>query len=110
MQIIRCLAAIALLILPATAFAHGGGEHVMGTVKAVDAGSLTVETMDKKEVKVILGDKTRFEKDGVPASAKDLTVGARVVVHTAKGTEAGDLFAVVVKFGDRSKADPPPKP
>jgi hypothetical protein len=110
MQIIRYLAAIALVILPVSALAHGGGEHIMGTVKAVDGGSLIVETMEKKAVKVVIDDKTRFEKDGAPASARDLTVGARVVVHTAKRKDAGDLTAVLVRVGDGPKAEPAPKP
>jgi hypothetical protein len=99
MQMIRYFAMLVALALPASALAHGGGEHIMGTVKAVDATSLTVETKDKKEVKVLFDDKTKFEKGGATASAKDVSVGARVVVHTAKKAGATEPTAVLVKLG-----------
>jgi len=42
-----CCALIAGLAIPALALAHGGGPHLMGTVKAVDSKSLTIETTDR---------------------------------------------------------------
>ncbi len=71
----------------------------MGTVKAIDASALTVETMDKKEVKIVVDEKTKFEKGSAAASWKDLSVGERVVVHTMKKPGAAELVAILVKFG-----------
>lgn len=87
---------MAAMLAPA-AWAHGGQDHLMGTVKAVDASSITVETKDKKETKVLVDANTKFEKSGAAAALKDLSVGDRVVIHAAK--KGSDLTAVMVKFG-----------
>ena len=98
MQMLSRLALIAAFAFPLAALAHGGGEHVMGTVQAVADDGLTVETADKKSVRVAFDAHTRFEKDGAPSSAKELHAGDRVVVHAAKQHGPGDAVAVLVKF------------
>ena len=97
-QLIKHIALIAALAFPAAALAHGGGKHVMGTVKQVDATGLTVEHKDKT-VKVVFDENTKFEKNGAASSAKELAPGERVVVHTAKKQGVSDPVAVLVKFG-----------
>ena len=99
MKVMTFIAAIFLLILPMAARAHGGVEHIMGTIKTIAATSLTVEVKDKSEVKILLDDKTKFEKDGAPATAKDMTVGTRVVVDAKKKEGGGEPLAVLVKLG-----------
>ena len=89
---------LAALVLLAPAYAHEGMEHVPGMAKAVDDKTITVETAGKKEVVVAFDDKTTFEKGGKPATAKDLAVGEKVVVHAKKGPD-GALKAAIVKFG-----------
>ncbi len=101
MQFIKQITLIASLAFPAAALAHGGGEHLMGTVKTVDEKGLTVETKEKKEVKVVFDDKTKFEKDGAASSAKELSAGTRVVVHTTKKQDVNKPVAVLVKFGSK---------
>ena len=95
----------AALSWQAPALAHGGSEHLMGTVKAVDDQSLTVDTKNRKEAKVKVDADTKFEKSGQPATAKDLSVGDRVVVHTRSGK--GRQTAVLVKFGPQKTAEAP---
>jgi preprotein translocase subunit YajC len=85
-------AAAFLLSASASAFAHGGMEHVMGTVKSVSASSITVATKEK-DVEVKLDEATKYE--GAASSAADLKPGERVVVH-AKRAAAG-LHAEIVK-------------
>jgi hypothetical protein len=99
--------AVVVFLFPLLTFAHGGGKHVMGTVKAVEDKGLTVETTDKKEVKVTIDASTKVEKAGAPASLKDLNAGDRVVVHTAKPDKSGILKAVLVKFGAPTAAAHP---
>jgi hypothetical protein len=100
------VAAIVLFSSP-LALAHGGGKHVMGTLKSVEDKALTVQTKDRKEVNVAVDQDTRFDKAGVPATIKDLAPGERVVVHTAKPTRPGELKAVLVKFGASPGGTPP---
>ncbi len=72
---------------------------VMGTVKAVSASSITVETMDKapKPVTITVLPSTKFTKDGTVTSVKDLKIGDGVVVSVKPN---GDKFeAVSVTFG-----------
>ncbi len=99
MQLIKQIALVAALVFPAAALAHGGGEHIMGTLKAVNEKGITVETKEKNDVQVVFDDKTKFEKNGVASSAKELSAGDRVVVHTTKKEGSTDPVAVLVKFG-----------
>ncbi|HYM97269.1 MAG TPA: cupredoxin domain-containing protein [Candidatus Sulfotelmatobacter sp.] len=99
MQLIKHIAIIAALAFPAAALAHGGGEHIMGTVKSISEKGLTVETKDKKEVKVAFDEKTKFEKSGATSTVKELSAGERVVVHTTKKQGSTEPVAVLVKFG-----------
>lgn len=80
--------------------AHEGMQHLLGIVKAITENSITVETAGKesKLVAVSITPQTKFEKDGGPASLKDLKVGERVVVH-AKENKEKKLEAAVVIFG-----------
>lgn len=79
--------------------AHDAGMHVTGTIKAVAEKGLTIETHDQKEVKIAIDGKTKFEKGGKPATAKDLKPGARVVVDVEKGQTKEALVAKDVKIG-----------
>jgi uncharacterized cupredoxin-like copper-binding protein len=100
---------IAALAFPAVVLAHGGGQHVMGTVKTVDENGMTVETKESGEVKVVFDAKTTFEKDGAASTVKELSAGARVVVHAAKSEGAAAPVAVFVKFsGAAAQADAAP--
>jgi hypothetical protein len=86
------------------AYAHGGGPHVLGTVKAVGAKSITVTDATAKPVVVSVDDKTTVERGGKPATLTEVKVGERVVVHTRK-TAAG-LVAIIIKVGPIAKTAP----
>jgi hypothetical protein len=88
------------VVVSGVALAHGGGEHVMGTVKSIEPSSLTVETKDK-EVVFHLDQQTSFEKSGSKVTAAELKPGERVVVHAMKHGEM--LHAKVVRFGKVAK-------
>ena len=82
-------------------FAHGGFDHVMGTVVQVSNNVLTVKTA-KGHVDVKLDDKTELTKNGQKAQLSDLAPGARVVVDIPEGNK--DKLAHSVKIGTASKA------
>lgn len=90
------------LLLSALAFAHGGMEHVMGTVTAITDHSLSVRTNDGAVTAVEFDGETKFVKGDAAASAKDVQVGSRVVIHAHKRDNS--LHAAQVKIG--SKAAP----
>lgn len=94
----RLFAVLSLMALFASfAFAHGGEEHVTGTVQKISATSITVETAKKETKEVAITDKTAFTKSGAPAKWSDLKVGDRVVINAE--TEKDRLVAHTVKFG-----------
>jgi Domain of unknown function (DUF5666) len=99
MKVMGPFVAAIVLLFPLPSLAHGGGLHLMGTVKSVEASSITIKTTQKKDVTVSVDEQTKFEKSGAPATIKDVTAGERVVVHTAKPDRPGALKAVMVKFG-----------
>lgn len=93
------LALFALVSRPA--MAHGGHEHVVGTVAAVDSQGLTVTTREDKSVRVTVDEHTKYERDGAPAALKDVASGQRVVVHAS--LSAGALVAEEVKVATADK-------
>jgi uncharacterized protein DUF5666 len=90
---------LSLIMLAAVSRADNNAETVMGTIKAISANSITLETMGKtpKSIVVTVLPSTRFVKDGADASANDLKLEDRVVVSVKPN---GDRFeAVRVVFG-----------
>ena len=93
---------LVLLAFATPIFAHGGFDHVTGTVAKVDNNMLTVTTA-KGPVMVMLNDKTEITKDAKKAMIADLIVGARVVVDIPEGSK--DKLAHSVKIGVATAAD-----
>jgi hypothetical protein len=93
--------AATLLLATVAAFAHGGFDHVMGTVVKVANNVLTVKTT-KGNVDVKLDDKTEITKDSQKAAAADLKTGVRVVVDIPEGSK--DKVAHSVKIGAAAAA------
>ena len=91
------LALFLLLASIQTAFAHGGAEHVMGTVSKVSAQSVTVDTTDKKVVEVGLTAKTKYTRNDKKVAASDMKVGDRVMIEAKEVNEK--LVADEVKLG-----------
>src|ERR1700730_982756 len=88
------------LLLAMASFAHEGNQHVMGTVTAISANSITVQSTGKapKTTTVSVGSSTLFIKSAAHASLKDLQDGDGVVVE-AKENKDNKLEAVSVTFG-----------
>ena len=101
---------VILLIVAAwvSAFAHGGFEHIRGTVVKVVNNVLTVKTA-KGNVDVKLDSKTELTRDDQKAQLSDLKPGTRVVVDlpeggkepTAHSVKIGTLTKTVVEHGPR---------
>jgi hypothetical protein len=100
-------AALGLLLLAAATFAHGGFEHVQGTVVKVDNSVLTVKTA-KGNVAVKLNAKTEITKDTHAAAVADLKPDTRVVVEVAEGDK--EMKAHSIKIGVAAAKSAPAKP
>src|SRR5882672_10884368 len=73
---------IVLLVIAASAptFAHGGFDHVRGTVVKVANNVLTVKTA-KGNIAVKLDNQTDLTRNGQKVQLTDLKPGARVIVE-----------------------------
>jgi len=94
------------MTLTSTAFAHGTGQHVLGTVVAIDAKHLEVKTQKGTTVDVQINKQTRFKEKDHPKSTNLPTVGDRVVVEAIKDDKT--LTATEVHFSSFKKQPPPP--
>ena len=99
--LIALVTVASLVFAAAPMFAHGGFDHVMGTVVKVSDNVLTVKTA-KGNVDVKLDDKTDLTKNDQKAQLSDLAPGARVVVDIPEGSK--DKIAHSVKIGTAAKA------
>src|SRR3989442_353753 len=78
------------------AFAHGGFDHIRGTVVKVANNVLTVKA-DKGNIDVKLSEQTDLTRNGQKAQLADLKPGVRVVVDVPEGGK--DPIAHSVKIG-----------
>lgn len=96
MKKLACILVLTLS-LASLALAHGNLAHVLGTVVQITDHSLSVRTSDGSIKVVAFDDETHFLKGGSPATAKDVQIGSRVVIHAH---QSGDKFhAAEVKIG-----------
>jgi len=80
----------------AALLAHGGFDHVTGTVVKVENNVVTVKTA-KGDVPVTLDAKTEITRGDKPAQAADLKTGVRVVVDVPEGSKT--KLAHSIKIG-----------
>jgi hypothetical protein len=96
--IIRATLALSVILsLAVPMFAHGGFDHVMGTVVKLADHVLTVKTTKGNVVDVKLDEKTELTKNGAKASMEDLKRGVHVVVDIPEGNK--EKLAHSVKIG-----------
>ena len=93
------------MTLSSAAYAHGTGQHVLGTVVAIDAKHVEVKTQKGTTVDVLINKQTRFKEKEHPKSTNLPTVGDRVVIEAIK--EEKTLTATEVHFSSLKKQTPP---
>jgi hypothetical protein len=96
------LLALAFALLPAVGYAHGGEEHVVGTVTRVSDASVTVKTTAGKIVEVGFDAKTTYARAKQPILKSDVKIGDRIVIHAAEVNEK--LVAHTVELGGATTA------
>jgi hypothetical protein len=92
----RLLLAIIFAFSATLALAHGEGQHVLGTVTAIDQTHLEVKTQKGGIVQVQLNKQTRFKDKGNPKGTNLPAVGNRVVVEAVEDNNV--LTAIEVQF------------
>ena len=104
-----CLFSIAMISV-GLAWSHGGNEHIMGTITAINGDHVTVQTQEGKSVMVILGKTTKYFIDKKAAKVTDMQVGSRVVVDAKMDPKMKMYSAVEVKIGVVAPAKTDSKP
>ena len=99
---VAILAIVSLALLPTIATAHGGEEHVTGTVTKISDTSVTVKTTAGKTVEVGFGEKTTYARAKQPIQKTDIKVGDRIVIHAVEVNEK--LVAHTVEIGTATAA------
>ena len=100
--------AFVLAALAAQMIAHGGFDHVIGTVVKVENNVLTVKTA-KGNVDVKLNEKTEITSNGQKAQVADLKPGSRVVVDVPEGSKDKVAHSVKIGVAGAATAPAPPK-
>ena len=83
--------------LTTIATAHGGEEHVVGTVTKVSDTAVTVKTTAGKTVEVGFDAKTTYQRAKQPIQKSDIKVRDRIVIHATEVKEK--LVAHTVEIG-----------
>jgi hypothetical protein len=99
---VAILAIVSLALLPTIATAHGGEEHVTGTVTKISDTSVTVKTTAGKTVEVGFDAKTTYARAKQPIQKTEIKVGDRVVIHAMEMNEK--LVAHTVEIGTATAA------
>jgi len=96
-RVLTVLGVAALLALPGRLAAHEGHVHkVMGTVAAVDASHIEVDTKDAGKQSYALTKDTRYRKGKATAAASDVKLGARVVLSVVEEHGAKSVTEVLM--------------
>jgi hypothetical protein len=101
----RLILAALSMSLASAAFAHGTGQHVLGTVVAIDAKHVEVKTQKGTTIEVQITKQTRFKEKDRPKSTNLPEVGDRVVIEAVKDDKA--LTATEVHFSSMRKPTSP---
>ncbi len=88
--------AVLAIALSAPLFAHGGFEHIRGTVAKVANNVLTIKTA-KGNVDVKLDTRTNLSRDNHVAQISELKPGARVIAEVPEASQ--DHVAQSVRIG-----------
>ena len=104
---VAILAILALALLPTIATAHGGEEHVTGTVTKISDTAVTVKTTAGKTVEIGFDAKTTYARAKQPIQKTDIKVGDRIVIHAMEMNEK--LIAHTVEIGAATAAKQAPK-
>src|SRR5262245_12413845 len=98
---IRKLASVicAIIVFASLLQAHGNATHLMGTVTAVDAQSVTIKDQAGKSIVVTLDKTTKYIRDKKPASTGDLKIGTRVVIDAKMDAKTKAYTAEQIQLG-----------
>jgi len=90
-------AAVFVLLLAASAFAHAGHQHVLGFVTRLTGDSLLVHTTKGTDATVALTKETVYKRGDAAATREDLVPGRRVVIDLTKDGKSAESVQIGTK-------------
>ena len=90
---------LGIWISTALVLAQGGASHLMGTVTAIKADTVTIKMQDGKSETVMLEKTIKYTKNDKPAKVADLKVGDSVMVSATMNTKMKMYTAQEVMLG-----------
>jgi hypothetical protein len=101
------VAVLALVAGAGAVLAHEGHAHkIMGTVAALDAMHIEVDTADGKKESFLLAANTKYSTGKRAAVAADVKVGTRVVLTVGQKDGKKNVTEVLIGAGPKSGAPP----
>jgi hypothetical protein len=94
---------VAAVLLATAAWAHEGTPHTRGTVTAVDATHIEVQTVEGEKVSAPLDKSAKVTKGKGAATLADVQPGSRVVLHYRK--DGKRLVVTEVQLGEGKPDD-----
>ena len=91
--------------VPGIAAAHGEGQHVFGTITALDRAEIPVLTIEGKTVSIHTVAETKYRNKGRRGGGDVPKVGDRVAVDVTE--KDGKLMATEVQFSSSAKQQKP---
>ena len=94
---------LAAVLLACAASAHEGTPHTRGTVTAVDATHIEVQTVEGESVSAVLDKTVKVTKGKAAGTLADVQPGSRVVLHYRK--DGKRLVVTEVQLGEGKPDD-----
>ena len=91
--------AISLVFVTTLALAHGEATHLLGTVTAASANTVTIKMQNGKSETVMLEKVTKYLSGTKAATAADLKVGTRVMIEATMDEKMKMYTAEEIKIG-----------
>lgn len=93
----KSISLVFALLLAASAFAHAGHHHVLGTVKQLNGDALIVHTTAGADTTVMLTKTTVYKRGEAAATRADVVPGVRVVIDLTTDGKSAEI----VKLGTK---------
>ena len=101
----RLLVLLAAFVLSASlVYAHGGADHLQGTITAIEGDHIQIKDQAGKPVMVMLGKTTKYLKDDKSSTKAELKVGIRVLIDAKMDEKMKMYSAEEIRIGVADKA------
>lgn len=96
----RFIVLLAAFVLSAgIVYAHGGNDHLTGTITAIEGDHIQIKDQAGKTVMVMLEKTTKYLKSEKPSTKAELKVGTRILVDAKMGEKMKMYSAVEIQIG-----------